>query len=287
MAGIPVVATVRILDANALHNERARADAALEAQLQQAGQTLQGLSDNAAGRAEDISRSPVLQRAFLTKNRTVIAELARKNPDLVFYLDSERVAGRSAHPALTRSVSLTLNGVTVGRVVAAVPLGPRLAKRLLKGVAHAPHDQLLVVHEGRALGSGARVHPTGRTIEVGNERYRGVTAPIPNAPGTHLVALRPEHAISAAVAPVQAAHPLRGARLVRAARPRRPPLRRPDPAPARRLPPRRLAGRDRLAHRAGEPPHASTRSSRSSGGAPTASATRSRSSCSTSTTSST
>ena len=67
MAGIPVVATVRILDANALHNERARADAALVAQVQQAGQNLQGVSDNAAGHAEDISRSPVLQQAFLRR----------------------------------------------------------------------------------------------------------------------------------------------------------------------------------------------------------------------------
>src|SRR5881398_2299853 len=73
VAGIPVVATVRILDANALRNERARADAALQAQLQQAGQTLQALSDNTASRAEDISRSPQLQTAFLTGNRHVIA----------------------------------------------------------------------------------------------------------------------------------------------------------------------------------------------------------------------
>src|SRR4051794_38087070 len=110
VAGVPVVATVRILDANAVRNERARADAALQAQVQQAGQTLQALSDNTASRGEDISRSPQLQTAFLTGNRRVIAGFARRNPTMVFYLRGERVAGRLAPSALTRTISLTLNG---------------------------------------------------------------------------------------------------------------------------------------------------------------------------------
>ena len=203
VAGIPVVATVRILDANAIHNERARADAALQAQLQQAGQTLQGLSDNAASRAEDISRSPQLQTAFLTGNRRVIAGFARRNPTMVFYLRGERVAGRPAPSALTRTVSLTLNGATVGRVVAQLPLGSGLAQRLRKGTTHARVDRLLVARGGRVVGTGARVHLEGRTVDVGDQHYRGTLLPVPNAPGTKLVAVRPEHAISAAVAPYQ------------------------------------------------------------------------------------
>jgi diguanylate cyclase (GGDEF)-like protein len=203
VAGIPVVATVRILDANALRNERARTDAALQAQLQRAGQNLQALSDNAAGRAEDLSRSPVLQQAFLTENRSAITGFARKDPGLVFYLRRERVAGTVARPALTRTVSLALNGVTVGRVVSQVPLGNGLGKRLLKSAGHGPLDRLLVVHNGRAVGSGVRIHPNGRTIEVAGERYRGGLVPVPNAPGTKLVALRPERAISDTVAPYQ------------------------------------------------------------------------------------
>jgi diguanylate cyclase (GGDEF)-like protein len=203
VAGIPVVATVRILDANALRNERARADAALQVQLQQAGQTLQTMSDNAAGRAEDLSRSPVLQQAFLTQNRQTIAGLARRNPSMVFYLRGERVAGTVRRPALTRSVSLALNGVTVGRVVSQLPVGNGLAKRILKNAAHGPHDRLLVVHNGHAVGSGAAVHLDGRTVKLGGDRYRGGLVPIANAPGSKLVALRPEKTISDAVAPYQ------------------------------------------------------------------------------------
>jgi diguanylate cyclase (GGDEF)-like protein len=203
VAGIPVVATVRILDASALRNERARADASLQAQLQRAGDTLQGLADNASGRADDLSRLPALQRAFLTNDRASIAALARKNPGVVFYLHGPRVAGSAPRESITRSISLALNGTTVGRVVATVPLGAKLAKRLLRSTTHARADQLLIVRHGVVLGSGERVRVAGPTIHLDSTSYRGGFAPIPNAPGTHLLALRPERVISASVAPYE------------------------------------------------------------------------------------
>src|SRR5947208_12468181 len=86
VAGIPVIATVRILDANALRNERARADSALRAELQGAGDELRGLSDDASTRAADLSTSHPLQRAFLTNDLSVIKRYARRNPSMVFYL---------------------------------------------------------------------------------------------------------------------------------------------------------------------------------------------------------
>ena len=203
VAGIPVVATVRILDASALRNERARADASLQAQLQRAGDTLQGLADNASGRADDLSRLPALQRAFLTNDRASIAALARKNPGVVFYLHGPRVAGSAPRESITRSISLALNGTTVGRVVATVPLVAKLAKRLLRSTTHARADQLLIVRHGVVLGSGERVRVAGPTIRLDGTSYRGGFAPIPNAPGTHLLALRPERVISASVAPYE------------------------------------------------------------------------------------
>jgi len=204
VAGIPVVATVRILDASALRNERARADASLQAQLQQAGDTLQGLADNASIRADDLTRSPALQRAFLTNDRATIAALARKNPGVVFYLHGSRVAGTVPHAALTRSTSLAFaNGATVGRVVATLPLSGKLAKRLFGSTTHARTDRLLIVRHGLVPGSGERVRVAGRTIRLGSTSYRGGFAPIANAPGTQLLALRPERAISSSVAPYE------------------------------------------------------------------------------------
>ena len=203
VAGIPVVATVRILDASALRNERARADASLQAQLQQAGDRLQGLADNASSRADGLSGSPALQRAFLTNDQAAIAALARKNPGVVFYLRGSRVAGSVPREAITRSISLVLNGTTVGRIVATLPLGGKLAKRLLGSTTHERADQLLIVRHGVVLGSGERVRLVGRTIRLGDKSYRAGFSPIPNAPGTHLLALRPERAISQSIAPYE------------------------------------------------------------------------------------
>src|ERR671935_1339270 len=85
-AGIPVVATVRILDANALRNERAHADSVLSAELQRAGDELRTVSDNAATSVDDIAQTQNLQRAVLTNDRGAIKRIARKTPNAVFYL---------------------------------------------------------------------------------------------------------------------------------------------------------------------------------------------------------
>jgi diguanylate cyclase (GGDEF)-like protein len=203
VAGIPVVATVRILDASALRNERSHADTALRSQLQQAGDTLQSLADKASNQADDVSRTPALQRAFLTDDRAALERLARSNPGLVFYLHGKRVAGTIPTAALTRSVSLALNGASFGRVVATLPLDARLAPRLLRRTGHARGDRLLLVRRGVVLGFGERVHFAGRTIRLDGGRYRGSLAPVANAPHTSLLAIRPEAAIARAVRPYE------------------------------------------------------------------------------------
>src|SRR3954447_7583381 len=83
---IPVVATVHILDANAVQNERARTDSALRAQLQGASQELGQLGDDASNRADDLARSPALQRAFLDRDRATIKKIAATAPGVLFYL---------------------------------------------------------------------------------------------------------------------------------------------------------------------------------------------------------
>ena len=105
VAGIPVIATVRILDANALRNQKAHADAALTAELQAAGDELRGISDDASTRAADFAGTFQLQRAMLTGNRAEIARLARRQP-FVVYVGGRRVAGRLPRLAITRSTSI-------------------------------------------------------------------------------------------------------------------------------------------------------------------------------------
>jgi diguanylate cyclase (GGDEF)-like protein len=203
VAGIPVVATVRILNANALRNQKAHADAALSTQLQQAGDELRGLSDDVSTRADDLSHSYPLQRAFLTGDRAAVRQIARAHPGDVFYVGTQRVAGKRPAVGITRSVSLALNGKPLGRVVASLPFDNRLLRRILAAARHAPGDRLLFVRHGFVVGSGRRIRVEGQTVELGGTRYRGALAPIPNSPRIKLVALRPSAAISASVRPYQ------------------------------------------------------------------------------------
>jgi diguanylate cyclase (GGDEF)-like protein len=202
-AGIPVVATVRILDSNALSNERARADSALRVELQGAAQMLGRLSDDASSRADDLSRSPVVQRAFLTADTATLQRLTHKEPGVVFYLQKQRVAGTRPAVALTRSVSLTLNGLQVGTVEATVALDRGLSARLLRGAPHLRGDRLVVARRGVAVGDGERFRINGETVRLGGKRYRGTLSPVPNASGVNLLALRPESTIAANVRPYQ------------------------------------------------------------------------------------
>jgi diguanylate cyclase (GGDEF)-like protein len=200
---IPVIATVHILDANALQNERSRADSALRAQLQGASEELGRLGDDASNRADDLARSPALQHAFIAGDRVTIKRIAAGAPGVLFYLRRAPVAGKRPPVALTRSISLTVNGKRVGAVVATIALNRRLAARLRQASARARSDRLLIVRERAVVGTGERVQLRGHTVQVGGEAYRTLLSRVPNATGITLFALRPEKAITANVRPYQ------------------------------------------------------------------------------------
>jgi diguanylate cyclase (GGDEF)-like protein len=200
---IPVVATVHILDANAIQNERARADSALRAQLQGASQELGQLGDDASNRADDLARSPALQRAFLDRDRATIKKIAAGAPGVLFYLRRHRVAGNRPPVALARSISLTVNGERIGTVVATIALNRGLAAHLTRAAPHGRSDRLLIVRDHTVVGTGQRMQMQGRSVRVGRESYRGLLSRVPNTVGISLFALRPDETINASVRPYQ------------------------------------------------------------------------------------
>jgi diguanylate cyclase (GGDEF)-like protein len=203
VAGIPVVATVHILNSNALKNERARADSALRAEAQEALGAVSRLGDDASNRADDLSRSPAVQHAFLTADRAALERLARQEPGVVFYLQRHRIAGTRPPVAITRSVSLTFNGRQVGSVLATVALDGRIARRVLRNIHHAREDLLYLIRRGVAVGTHERVHVESQAVRVRDQKYRGVASPVPNAAGISLLALRSEQEIERSVRPYQ------------------------------------------------------------------------------------
>src|SRR5205809_541866 len=200
---IPVLATVHILDSNALENERARTDSALRGELQGASERLGQLADDASNRADDLAQSSELQHAFIAGDRATIRRIAAQNAGVLFYLRRQRVAGRGRAHALTRAISLTVNGERIGTVVATIPLDRKLAARLRHAAGNSRTDRLMIVRERTVVGTGQHVQLRGHTVVVGKKSYRGLLTRVPNAVGISLFALRPEKAIEANVRPYQ------------------------------------------------------------------------------------
>jgi len=200
---IPVVATVHILDSNALQNEHARADTALRGELQNAGERLGQLADDASNRADDLAQSSQLQHAFIAGDRATIRRIAAQNAGVLFYLRRELVAGRRPAHALTRSISLTVNGERIGTVVGTISLNSRLAEQLRRAAGNSGMDRLMIVRAHTVVGTGQHVQLRGHTVVVGKQPYRGLLTRVPNAVGISLFALRSEKTIEADVRPYE------------------------------------------------------------------------------------
>src|SRR6476660_6921124 len=192
VGAIPIVSTVRILQANALRDEHQNG-------LRELGQ----LGDHASTTAHDLAGSPVVQRAVITRDTATLRRLAGQTPGLAVYLRGKRVAGNRPGPGVQRYIWLTVNGARVAKVVASVPLGPRLSARLSHDAPHGRGDRLVLAKGGRVLG-GLAFTTNGRDIRLSGVSYRGLPALVPDSHGTRLIALRPKHVIEANVAPYQA-----------------------------------------------------------------------------------
>jgi Rrf2 family protein len=203
VGAIPIVSTARILQANAIRNERAHADSALRGELQSALRDLGSLGDDASARAGRLAQSEEVQRALIGGRRGDLRRLAARHPGFAFVLHGRRVAGPSKRAALERPVALLANGHKVGEVIKPVTLDQNLAHRLTRDAPHADGDRLVIIHASYEIGTRHRLVIDGKTVETADDRYRSVVARVPGVEGVRLVALRSENAIKSAVGPYQ------------------------------------------------------------------------------------
>jgi diguanylate cyclase (GGDEF)-like protein len=200
VGAIPIVSTIRILQANAVHSAQAHADATLRVELQSGLRDLGRLGDSAAARADDVARSPAVQRAVVAGNAGTLKQFAGTHPGVAFYLRTRLVAGRAAPDSLSRSVWLTIEGRRVARIVSSVPLAPALARRLTLDAPRGLGDRLVLTRHGHVIG-GRKLVTDGRTFTLGATTFRGLPGLIPDSGGVRLVALRPEKTIDRQVRP--------------------------------------------------------------------------------------
>jgi diguanylate cyclase (GGDEF)-like protein len=200
VGAIPIISTVRILQANAVRSAQAHADATLRVELQSGLRELSRLGDGAAARADDSARSPAVQRAVVTHDVSALKRFAAAHPGVAFYLRSRLVAGRVARESLARSVWLTIDGRRVARIVSSVPLAPAHARRLTRDAPRGLSDRLVLTWRGRVIG-GRKLVTVGRTFTLGATAFRGLPGLVPDSRGVRLVALRPEKTIERQVRP--------------------------------------------------------------------------------------
>jgi diguanylate cyclase (GGDEF)-like protein len=201
VGAIPVASTVRILESNALRNERAHADSALRAQLQSGLRELSRLGDDASTRAADLAGSEDVQRAFVAGRPVALTSIAAHEPGVSFFLNKHRLGAVPAKNVLERSVWLTVDGRRIGKVTAVRRLDQRLSARLTRDAPHARGDRLALVRHGRLVGTSLSLATRGHTVTLQGVRYRSLASRVPDAGGIRLLALRPEHTIAASVAP--------------------------------------------------------------------------------------
>ena len=201
LAAIPVVATVRILDQNALRNARAGADATLRLELEAATRRVGQLGDDAAASADDFVRSPAIAHSFIVRDERAIRRLARSHPNLVFKLAGRTIAGRRPPVGMTRTVWLTVNGRRIGSITGTLGLDQRLGRRLLSAGSHGSADRLYVVRNGALVGTKTRYRVDDATVVLGGRRYRALLTPIQNGDGAQFLALRPVAAIEDGIRP--------------------------------------------------------------------------------------
>ena len=199
VGAIPIISTVRILQANALRSARAHADATLRVELQSGLRELGRLGDSAAARADHVARSPAVQRAVVAHHARTLRRFAAAHPGVAFYLRTRLVAGRAAPNSLSRSVWLTIDGRRVARIVSSVPLAPALARRLTRDAPRGLSDRLVLTRHGRV--GGRKLVTDGETFTLGGTAFRGLPGLVPDSGGARLVALRPEKTIDRQVGP--------------------------------------------------------------------------------------
>ena len=185
-------------------NARDRAEARLEATLEQASATFHGTLTSAAADARVLARSPATQRALARKDRRKLARLAEAKGRVAFFAGGRRLAGSLPADAPRRSVAVTRHGRVVGEVVVGVPLDDALLGRLSAAAGLSDGYRLAVADRGRiavGVGHGSALRLSASRITetpLAGTTYRVASARLISGRDIELAALVPNDHVTSA-----------------------------------------------------------------------------------------
>lgn len=206
IALLPVGAGAWALGRSDAGRELERADLRLATAVELATAAFSDAVARADGKAARVAAGRKLQRALVDGNRARLWAIAGPN-DVVVVKRGRVLAGRPRQPALVRSVSVIgPRDLSVGRVVAQVPLDDALAGRLERTAA-VDDVRVAIVRDGRVLGGAAL---TGDRLRVrqgraADARVQGddfrvlLGPPLAGTRTVHVAALVPKGALNKAV----------------------------------------------------------------------------------------
>ena len=206
VALVPVGAVAWAFGRSDASGERERADLRLATAVELATAAFADTVAGAEAKAARIAASPRLQRALVDEDRARLWTVAGPN-DVVILRRGQVLAGRRELPALTRSVSVVYGGLSLGRVVAQVPLGDSLAGELERSAA-VDDVRVAIVRGGRVLGGTALTEGRleigqGQPVDVriDGDDYRTLLGPpVGGTESVRIAAVMPRDVIDDAVA---------------------------------------------------------------------------------------
>jgi diguanylate cyclase (GGDEF)-like protein len=173
-----------LLSRSVAHEEYARTDGRLAAELADAVRVLEGLGREARGRAVQLAASEEVQRALSRRDTASLERIAARLPGVAFEVDGARIAGAASAGGVAVPAAVVAGGDEIGRVLVNIPVAA-IADR----AALASGDRLVA---GRA----GPLTPSPRTLTIDGRRYRALST---SGGSTRLTALAPQEPLAAAV----------------------------------------------------------------------------------------
>lgn len=180
------------------------ADARLEAGLSAALAAFVDERDNADRAAERLASDPAFQAAVAARDAATVRELLPAWPALRIEAPGGFAVGRLPPFGAETPLSLVGPGGRSTMIIASVPLTDVLVRRLRVRSGLTPPDQLAVIRSGRIAAGSASLAGLAVTrsagpvasVEIGDESYRIVSAPLRAGPDVALAAMTPTSAIA-------------------------------------------------------------------------------------------
>jgi diguanylate cyclase (GGDEF)-like protein len=199
IALLPFAAALSGLESITDRNETRRVDGILETGVRAGLARFTDEVASAQRRAAELARDPAFQRALSRRDRRALRRTlaAQRNlrleaPGLMF--------GSIDRPAVERSVAVRDRGGPIGRVVAGVPLGDRLAARLRRSagiggrggqIAFVRGDTIVTASD--KLSGQIDVPTDPRLVSIGGREFRALASePLAIEPDLRLLVLQPQ-----------------------------------------------------------------------------------------------